>query len=969
MVIERTAATPLLTDAARKASPVGSMTRLLSAVAVSLAVAAGGSSAALAQQPAGAAIEEVVVTGSRIVRDGYDSPTPTTVVGSEQIQSQAAPNLIDYLTNLPSFAGNYTPQSSSQNVSSGAAGTASVNLRNLGTNRTLVLLDGQRSVPSTITGLVDVNTIPQQLIERVEVVTGGASAAYGSDAVSGVVNFILDKDYVGFKSELSGGITSYGDNGNFSIAMTAGTEFANGRGHLIVSGQEKRQHGIITGDRPWNLQGWQIINNPDYTDTNGQPRRLLLSEIAPSNATPGGLIVDGPLRGVAVGEGGTPYQFQFGPLISGSAMQGGDWEDSSLHLVGQSIEPRIGSRNLFARASFALTDATEIYFQSNWYKNSNYSHAYPNDGYFGGLMIQADNPFIPASVAAQIATLGITEFEMGHSLRDMGTVSIDTGRVVTRNVLGITGDFDAFGSSWGWDAYYQYGVSEGSESAYNSSNLVAVDEAMDSVIDPDTGAIVCRSSLTDPGNGCVPYNPFGIGVNTSAALDYVVGDVSHRDQKFVQESAGVAVQGAPFTNWAGDVSFATGLEYRKEKSSGASTELDLQRVFFAGNYRPTFGEYDVTELFMETIVPLAVDKSWARALDLNAAVRFTDYSTSGSVETWKAGLTYMPIDSLTLRTTVSRDIRAPNLSDLFNAGLSVNQNVIDNATGNSVTTENITGGNTALRPEIADSFGIGLVFQPEFLQGFSASADYWEIDVSDAINTVTAQNIVDLCFQGNTDFCAAINNGSPLRETTGSDRNTIRIQPFNLAQQLASGVDLEASYALPAQVFGGDIGMRFLATHFIENYRDDTLTQPTDTVGENRGSGPPDWRWNASLNFSRETFSATLSARGVSDGVFSNTQIECVSGCPVSTIANPTINVNHLSGATYLDLSLSKTTYAGSDNSIEVQWFLNVKNLANKDPVLAVGGPGGIPYDTVSTNAANYDTQGRVFRAGVRVSL
>src|SRR5690606_12632629 len=141
---------------------------------------------------------------------------------SEQMQEQASPNLIDYMTSLPSFAGNYTPQSSTQNLSSGTAGTSSVNLRNLGTNRTLVLINGQRSVPSTITGLVDVNTVPKQLIERVEVVTGGASAAYGSDAVSGVVNFILDTDFTGFKAEASGGMTDYSDNGNYTLSMTLG---------------------------------------------------------------------------------------------------------------------------------------------------------------------------------------------------------------------------------------------------------------------------------------------------------------------------------------------------------------------------------------------------------------------------------------------------------------------------------------------------------------------------------------------------------------------------------------------------------------------------------------------------------------------------------------------------------------------------------------------------------------------------
>src|SRR5690554_651058 len=292
------------------------------------------------------------MTGSRVVRDGYQTPTPVTVIGIEQFEQQSSPNVIDFLTTLPAFAGNYTPQGSAQNASSGAAGTASANLRNLGTNRTLVLVDGQRIVPSTVSGLVDINAIPSQLIERVEVVTGGASAAYGSDAVSGVVNFILDKNFSGFKADLSTGITKYGDDARYDIAMTGGTSFADGRGHALLSAQHTIQDGIIYGDRDWNLAGWQIISNPDYTATNGLPRRLLLPEVAAATATPGGIIVSGPLKGTAFGEGGVPYQFTYGDIVSGSAMQGGSWKDSSMHYDGKSINPEMTRTNVFGRVSF-----------------------------------------------------------------------------------------------------------------------------------------------------------------------------------------------------------------------------------------------------------------------------------------------------------------------------------------------------------------------------------------------------------------------------------------------------------------------------------------------------------------------------------------------------------------------------------------------------------------------------------------
>ncbi|MHB1207954.1 MAG: TonB-dependent receptor plug domain-containing protein, partial [Rhodospirillaceae bacterium] len=659
---------------------------------------------------------------------------------------------IDYLTTLPSFAGNYTPQSSTQNVSSGTAGTASVNLRNLGTTRTLVLINGQRSVPSTITGLVDINTIPSQLIERVDVVTGGASAAYGSDAVSGVVNFVLDTKFTGVKGEASGGVTTYGDDRSWKVAMTGGTAFANDRGHFIVSGMISHQDGVLDGGRAWNNTGLQIITNPTYTATNGQPQRLLLSQVSLSNATPGGIIVSGPLKGVAFGAGGQPYQFNYGSIVAGSAMSGGDWLTSNLHTVGQSIEPSGGQRNLFARASYQVTDDIEVFLQSNWYENSNFSNAYPNDNYFGGLTIRTDNAFLPAAVRTQAQALGLTTLTMGTSLTELGPNAILTKHKVLRNVVGANGKADAFDTTWTWNAYFQTGVSMSSESSLNTLLFPAFTAAVDAVNAPN-GSIVCRSTLTAPNNGCVPYNVFGTGVASAASKQYVVG-ISHRNQRFVQNVEAASITGEPFSSWAGPVSLALGIEHRSEKAVGSSTDLDKQRVFFAGNYLPTFGKYNVTEGFVETVVPLAKDTVWAKSLDLNAAVRGTGYSTSGYVTTWKVGATYTPIDDVTFRATRSRDIRAPNLNDLYNAGSTTNQVVIDTGrTNQGISYLGTTTGNPNLLPEKADTTGLGVVLQPQFFPGFSTSVDYWNIDLSGAISTISAQNIVDLCSQGATVFC------------------------------------------------------------------------------------------------------------------------------------------------------------------------------------------------------------------------
>lgn len=939
-------------------------TRILTAAISAAMLSSAGMT--LAQE-----IEEISVTGSRIVRDGYSAPTPVTVVGKEEIQKEASPKLIDYLSTLPAFAGNLTPASATGNISAGRTGTSGLNLRNLGTNRTLVLIDGRRAVASTVTGVVDINGIPSQLVDRVEVVTGGASAAYGSDAVSGVVNFILDKDFTGFEVEASGGMTNYNDGQNYSASMTFGTAFAGGRGHFIASGQASSEEGLLDADRDWIREGRQALYNPGYTPTNGQPEIKGYTNVSPYNAAPGGIIVSGPLKGVAFGPGGTPFQLNYGPVIADISMAGGDYDFTSVRET-TALSPDVDIKNLFGRVSYDLTDNMNVYAQAQWSENESLGYAYPHDIYYGGLKIPVSNPFVPASIAAQAQKLGLNTLELGTWFKDLGSISNNNTRESMSIVVGLDSGFTAFGTDWVWDAYLQFGASDQFTYARNSARFDRLPLALDTVVSPQTGVNVCRSTLTNPGNGCVPFNPFGVGVNSFEAVDYLVGTASHREENFEQTVVATSIQGDIFENWAGSVSLATGFEYREESVKGSSTALDKKRVFWGGNYLPTNGDYHISEAFAETIVPLAVNQSWAESLDLNAAVRVTDYSTSGTVTTWKVGLTYAPISDLRLRMTESRDIRAPNLSDLYNGGTVGLNLVTDPSTKSAVTWAGGTEGNPNLHPEESDAFGFGLVYQPSFLAGFATSIDYWTIDIEEAINTYSAQRIVDLCYQGTTSFCSAINNGQPLHPTSGNNPNTIKVQPFNLASESARGVDVEVSYNTPMSLFNdnwnGDLTMRVLGSKYLENERDDG-GNITDTVGQNRGDGPPDMSWKASLTYDLNAFSATLGARGVSDGVLDNTYVECASGCPVSTRINRTIDNNAVKGATYFDLSLSYVMPTFLSSSAEVEMFMNVKNLADKDPATVTGGPGGYVMNLAPTNISLYDTMGRVFMLGARVRL
>ncbi|WP_161966169.1 TonB-dependent receptor plug domain-containing protein [Steroidobacter cummioxidans] len=933
--------------------------------------------AALAQDvPAGASqpnsLQEVVVTGSRISRENFEAPTPLTVIGTEQINQAAPENLADFVNDMPAMVGSATPQTSNLSFSNGQAGINALNLRGLGTVRTLVLLDGKRSVPSAITGIVDINDLPQSLVQRVEVVTGGASAAYGSDAMTGVVNFVLDKDFTGLKSEVSGGRTDYGDDDNWKVTLTGGLPFADGRGHLLLNGEYTHRDGIYGVPRSWNNDGRYIMNNPAYTPTSGLPERLVVSGASLTTATLGGIITNTALRGTTFGEGGTPRQFQYGSLVRDPWMQGGEWASNQFNQYN-TLDQEVDRTGLFARVNFSLTDNFGVFAQAS--RNESETRSWQLKQFnLANLVIRAGNPFIPASVAAQMADQGITQFTLGTMNNDIPTISFTGQREVTRLMAGFEGGFDLFGSTWNWDAYYQLGTTNSSETGYNISSKARYAAALDTVVNPANGQPICRSTLTTPNDGCLPYNPMGLNVNSPETIAWLIGS-PHRDQRFTQEVVAATVRGEPFNSWAGPVSIAIGIERRDEKVRGESDSTSMVNGWFAGNYLPTFGSYHVAEAFLETVVPLAKDVPFAQSFDLNAAVRRTDYSTSGLVTTWKAGAVWQPIDDLRFRVTRSRDIRAPNLNELFAAGTANTNSVIDPFNNNqNAPYQGLAVGNPLLQPEKADTLGIGVVLQPRFLEGFTASVDYYDVKISDAIGNVAAQNIVDNCFAGIQAFCSAITRG--IGAGGVSQITQIRLSPFNLVELKARGIDYEMSYAFGIDRWfsnlTGNLRFSLLATNYLENYQDNGVNPPADSVGSNSGlnglgtSGPPDWVYRATLAYSGERISTSLTARGFSSGTYSNTYIECTSGCPVSTADNPTINDNSLAGAFYLDASVSyKMRWAASD----VETFLSVVNLANKDPAMVPQGPAGISYAQAPVNASLYDILGRVYRVGVRMKM
>ena len=952
------------------------------AQALRLAQAATAPQAAAADEPG--QLSEVTVTGSRIAaRPGYESPTPLTVLSADDLLGNSANSTVkDSLQSLPVFAGGgYNTTYGAGVPSFNSAGVSSIEMRNLGITRTLVLLDGMRAVGSLANGLVDVDTFPQQLVKRVEVVTGGASAVYGSDAVAGVTNFLLDHDFTGVKGEISGGETTYGDGGNAKLSVATGFKFAGGRGHVLLSGETANQDGVTGAERDWNWTMHEYILNPAYAAGNGLPQYITSDNAFLATATKGGLISYGPLTGIAFGEGGTPYRFNYGRRAAGDVfMEGGD-AASTLTSDAYSLLPDQRRRNLFGRAAFDVTDHVNVYLQvshaTNWTSGISFPHYLVATSPTAGLLVSSGNPFIPASVQAQMTAQGVSSFRVGTMAYDLPWVTAETDRTTNRYVLGATGDFDLFATNWKWNVFGNIGRTTGHTYTHNARNVARFNLALDAVRDPASGAIVCRSTLTSPNNGCVPFNAMGTGVNGQAALNYILGTANDY-QSVSQDDYAASVSGDVFQGWAGPISLALSAEHRKESAEDFPDPVSLVAGWHSGNHQYLKASTEVSEAAIETLIPLLKDKPFAESWDLSAAYRYTDYKLSGKANTWKFGTTWTPLSAVRFRGTISRDIRAPNISDLFQAqnyGLGA---VINPWSNQSNVINRVQLGSPELVPEVATTKTVGVVLQPSFMPGFGLSIDYYDTLVKEAIALVSANSVPGLCFQnmqrGSSDLCDWItwdpNGGAPF-SATGVIAQA-RQGNFNMASQKVRGVDVEATYRVSldqlAETLPGDVTLRVIGTRNLENFTDDgnPNTLDFDTVG----AGVPKIRLNSSATYAVGQFTGGLTLRYFSGTVSSNSSIECQTGCPVSNTVQTTFDDIHTKPtAKYYDLSLAWNLESLFGRDTDSRLFLNVRNLFDKDPPLvpAIGGSASLPYIYSRTSASNaqYDILGRTFRAGI----
>ena len=909
-------------------------------------IAIMGAAGAHAQgQPAAGQVDEVVVTASRVQTSGFTAPTPTTVVGSADIQARGATNVADVINEVPAFRASQTPAAASRGGTT--SGGTFLDLRGLGaiggppTARTLVLVDGRRFVTSNASGQVDLNLIPSALVERTEVVTGGASAAWGSDAVAGVVNLILKDRMQGLEGAVSYGISDHGDYEEYAVNIAGGLKLGE-RGHVVAGVEYVDNRGIPDSyvSRDW---GRAAPGNLVLTGARpaGLPSRIITGGVRISDRmTPGGIVVGGPLDNIEFLPNGQTRVFQPGALVGGNQMLGGD--NQGVYFIGGSntINP-IQRVSLLGRFTYDISDRITAFVEAS-HGESEFRGTSSSRRDDANLVIQRDNAFLPDSVRQQMIARNLQTITVGRIAYDdnYAFYKLATDQRVDRIVGGLRGEL---GGGWKWDAYYQYGENrliQKNQATINANYAAAVDAVRDA-----SGAIVCRPGAAGADPGCVPFNIFGQNSPSQAAVNYVRG-LNLNDIRTKQTVAAVNLSGAPITLPAGSVALAMGLEYRKEEASSTVNADARNRRFDLGNFQPIQGEYDTKEVYAEIAVPLLRDMPFANSLEVNAAARRTDYSTSGAVTTWKVGVSWAPIADLRLRATRSRDIRAPNINELFTVSATARGLVLNPWTGLQLQTQTISSGNRDLQPEKADTLTGGVVYQPSWLPGFRASVDGYKIEIDGVITQLTAQVVVDRCFAGVASLCDDITR-------TPTAITEVRVRQLNFNKLETNGVDFEVSYDVPESLMGplpGAVSLRALGTYV----PDLKITDSVATIDRAKQQ-VPEWTWNFTTRYSLGRFGVQAQVRYVSPTVFDTTLVG-----PNAPSFNPaaanSINDNLRPPIAYLNLSAQYDLI--DDGRRTLQIFGVANNLFDQDPPMFAG--------SNPVGPSLYDLVGRAYRLGFR---
>jgi len=971
----------------------------------------GAALMALSAAPAFAAddqpaqVKEVVITGSRIPQPGLTSTSPLSVINDQEVKLQGTTNAESLVNSLPSvFA------SQGNDVSNGSTGTATVNLRGLGAKRTLVLVDGKRLMPGDPQGsgsagsAADLNQIPATLIDRVEVVTGGASAVYGSDAIAGVVNFIMKKDFEGLRVDSQYSFYQHNNDDSASQAINKARGFPFPSGNVTDGGvwDFTAVLGASSPDGKGNVTAYAGYRNTQAVTENKRDY---------SNCS---VSTVGNAAHVCAGSS-TAFPGRFTSIVLPSQPSYTVDNAGNLSPFGAANQFNFAPYNYFQRpderytagafAHYQVKPWMDVYSSVMFMDDHTVAQIAPSGAFFGTpFKVNCDNPFLSAAevnafcTSQLLTTAQQTTLFIGRRNVEGGPRQDDQRHTSYRLTLGAKGDF---ADAWTYDIYGQYGTTVYAENYLHDLSITKLGRSLQVV--NVAGTPTCKSVVDGTDPNCVPYNVFHANGATPAANAYL-DTPGFKEGSTVEQIVSASISGdlgkyGLKSPWAKDgVGIALGAEYRRE-ALDLRTDAEFTSGDLAGQGGPTpsvHGSFDVKEIFGELRVPIIQDAPFAKDLSLEGGYRTSDYSSSGHVNSYKLSGEWAPTDDVRFRGSFQRAVRAPNISELFapnalglfggqdpcaggapTASLAACQNMGVTAAQYGTIIQCISaqcgglfGGNPNLKPEESDTRSYGVVFTPTFFKGFSFTVDYFDITVDKVIGALNPGTALALCAGGNTTFCGFVHRQATtgIIFGTGPTAGFVTATNVNAGKLQTRGWDMEGNYRTQLADWGmGDHGS--IAFNFVGTKTDKFDVQPlpgaatkacAGKYGPGCGGSPlfgaptPEWRhklratWNTPW---RMALSADWRYIGSVEAVRTT-------GAPLG----PNNVDRSIPSYSYFDLSGTWTFRDG------MQLRAGVNNVFDKSPPIVDGSNIGLsspPFGNGNTFPQTYDALGRTFFIGI----
>lgn len=904
-------------------------------------------------------VERIQVTGSRIARPELSQAAPLMTVGQADIARAGSPDLGQILAELPAIGATDTLIGNRE--SNASAGVSSADLRRMGASRTLTLVNGKRHVAGSAgSAAVDLSTIPAGMIERVEIITGGASAVYGSDAVSGVVNVILKDGYEGFEvtGQANGSTEGVGARSH-EFSLLGGGDFMDGRGNATFFAGLNRSQETMENDIR-QFENWGTVLNPaDTGPSDGNPKRFYVPNVGSEFISGGGVINADQLYGFFP-DGSWQVQPERDGTSSGLFGSFPEGCDTCLFTQDYSnYQPEVKRFNVGSMVNFEINDNARFYSDFKYSQADITQQFQPS--FSQSLQINvADNPYLDETLRQHLLSEGVTTAKMSKFFEDWGNRTAENERSVFRFTSGIDGAIEFSDTFLDYDIYYGYGETKNTRRTLNSQIPGNMHAAIDAIKDAN-GNIVCRdidAGSVNIGGECVPYNPFGDQAS-QAAVDFMSADVQ-REDTITQEYFGASfvTDTASFLEFqGGPIGVAFGFEWREETSQTLTDEFTKRGLTRNAATPDEYGEFDVTEGFVEVNLPILAGVDFAEELTLDLAYRAADYSHAGSTDAWKIGFMYAPIDQFRIRGTYGVATRAPNITEAFSprapgftrvtdpcdktrvdqnanraancAALGVSAN-FESSTNASI--DLISGGNPELQPEESDSYTLGTVWTPT--DDLSFTLDYYSIEITDAITFIDPQDVINNC----VDSATGINNTFCAQVTRGSDMNLTNVESgyLNAASLETAGYEFEVNYRPDIADFDlpGELRTK-LFINYVDKLVSYSFQDQPDLDDQEAGElGDPEWQARFSATYQLDDFNAAWTTRYIdSSALFDVTPRHNLS---------ENVGPNYVGSITTHDLGLGYAV----DEHLNISG--GIRNLFDKVPP---GYVGNALYDLVGRRA------------------